>query len=232
MKTLLSAIIALTLSVAVIHADDNDKKTKEQSRKQGLKESENIVKEINDMSRETKVNKKVEEHQAHQARTIQWGIKDGSLTEAEADRINAIEKKIDELQKKLAEDKKMSKEDYSKLMKELNTAYRALFFERLDNEGKPRQIILMGKSLTLKKEYQEKINKQRLSESESKDIMKTYWDAVSVRYKTDGRFPITPERQAQMKSDCFTKLSAYFEMTDVPEKKSADAEKKPAETKK
>lgn len=232
MKTLLYAVTALAVSAAVLSADDNDQKAKAQARKQGLKDSESVVKEINDMSRETKVNKRVEEHQAYQSRTIQWGMKDGSLTEAEADRLNAIQKKIDALQKKLAEDKKISKEDYSKLMKELNASYRALFFERLDNEGKPRQMILMGKSLTLKKEYQEKINKQRLSEAESKDIMKTYWDAVSVRYKTDGRFPITPERQAQMRSDSFSKLSAYFDIADIPEKKQEPGETKSSDTKK
>ena len=179
--------------------------------------------ELNQMAREMRVSQYVREQLEDHARLLGYAVEKEQLTPAEQGRIKGILTGIERKLAKAEQNGKMTQTEAQNLQKELNRAYRMLWFLRRSKADNGFKIVFLGRPIVLREEYRK--NSGSLNQKEMKDILHAYYAASRVReqLRTDN---LSPRHRAELEKECFTLLADYFTLAE-PEKPEPDG-KKPA----
>ena len=218
----LSAILCLCLSVCLPLAAQYNK-----AARRGTKKASN---ELNQMAREIRVSRHVREQLEDHTRLLGYAIEKEQLTPGEQSRIKSI---LDGVERKLAKAEqtgKMTQTEAQNLQKELNRAYRMLWFLRRNKLDKGTKIVFLGRQIVLREEYRKKFESGSLNQNEMKEILHAYYAASRIReqLRTDD---LSPQHRANLEKECFTLLADYFTLAEPAEKPEPDG-KRPAQPQK
>ena len=218
----LSAILCLCLSVCLPLAAQYNK-----AARRGTKKASN---ELNQMAREIRVSRHVREQLEDHTRLLGYAIEKEQLTPGEQSRIKSI---LDGVERKLAKAEqtgKMTQTEAQNLQKELNRAYRMLWFLRRNKLDKSTKIVFLGRQIVLREEYRKKFESGSLNQKEMKEILHAYYAASRIReqLRTDD---LSPQHRANLEKECFTLLADYFTLAEPAEKPEPDG-KRPAQPQK
>ena len=177
-----------------------------------------------------RVSRHVREQLEDHTRLLGYAIEKEQLTPGEQSRIKSI---LDGVERKLAKAEqtgKMTQTEAQNLQKELNRAYRMLWFLRRNKLDKSTKIVFLGRQIVLREEYRKKFESGSLNQKEMKEILHAYYAASRIReqLRTDD---LSPQHRANLEKECFTLLADYFTLAEPAEKPEPDG-KRPAQPQK
>ena len=180
--------------------------------------------ELNSMAREMRVSQSVREQLEDHARLLGYAVEKEQLTPAEQGRIKGILTGIERKLAKAEQNGKMTRKEAENLQKELNRAYRMLWFLRRNKLDKGSKIVFLGRQIVLREEYRKKFESGSLNQKEMKEILRAYYKASRVReqLRTDN---LTPQHRANLEKECFTLLADHFTLAEPAAKPEPDGKK-------
>ncbi len=180
--------------------------------------------ELNMMAREMRVSRHVREQLEDHARLLEYAIEKEQLTPAEQSRIKSILAGVERKLAKAEQSGKMTQNEAQSLQKELNRAYRMLWFLRRNKLDKNTKIVFLGRQIVLREEYRKKFESGSLNQQEMKDILHAYYKASRVReqLRTDD---LSPQHRANLEKECFNLLADYFTLAETAEKPAPEGKK-------
>lgn len=221
---ILSAVLCFCLSAGLPLAAQYNKAARRGTNK--------AASELNQMAREMRVSRHVREQLEDHARLLGYAIEKEQLTPAEQSRIKNILAGVERKLAKAEQNGKMTQTEAQNLQKELNRAYRMLWFLRRNKLDKSTKIVFLGRQIVLREEYRKKFESGSLNQKEMKEILRAYYKASRVReqLRTDN---LTPQHRANLEKECFNLLADYFTLAEqTPAEKPEPDDKKPVPPKK
>ena len=218
----LSAVLCFCLSASLPLAAQYSKAARRGTNK--------AASELNSMAREMRVSQSVREQLEDHARLLGYAVEKEQLTPAEQGRIKGILTGIERKLAKAEQNGKMTRKEAENLQKELNRAYRMLWFLRRNKLDKGSKIVFLGRQIVLREEYRKKFESGSLNQKEMKEILRAYYKASRVReqLRTDD---LSPQHRANLEKECFNLLADYFTLAEPAEKPEPDG-KRPAQPQK
>ena len=181
--------------------------------------------ELNSMAREIRVSRHVREQLEDHTRLLEYAIEKEQLSPAEQRRIKSILEGVERMLARAEKNGKMTQTEAQNLQKELNRAYRTLWFLRRNKLDKNQKIVFLGRQIVLREEYRKKFESGSLNQKEMREILHAYYAACRVReqLRTDD---LSPQHRANLERECFTLLADYFTLAE-PAAPADPAAKKP-----
>ena len=172
--------------------------------------------ELNSVAREIRVSRRVREQIEDQTRLLEYAIEKEQLTPGEQRRIKSILEGIERMLARVEKNGKMTQNEAQNIQKELNRAYRTLWFLRRKKLDKNQKIVFLGRQIVLREEYRKKFESGSLNQKEMKEmkeILHAYYAASRVReqLRTDD---LSPQHRANLEKECFTLLADYFTLAE------------------
>ncbi len=156
--------------------------------------------------------KEVDARQANQARRIEHGIKNGSLTPDEVSKLEAQQKSIADMEAKFEGDGKLSRSECKQLNQELNTASRCIFAEKHDTEGNQMSVYRLGKNVKLNSDVAQKLEDPNLSKADARAFTHDFHHLMELKHAL-GTKELSDARRAEMQKQYNDLLNKYFTLS-------------------
>jgi len=154
----------------------------------------------------------VDRRENRQAKRIEHGIANGSLTVAEVSGLKSSAKSIADLQVSFKSDGKISKDEGKELRSALNSLSKDIFFEKHDTEGHQMAVRRLGKGRTvyLSSELISKFENGELTGKAARAITADMHKMVHLRMMLGGRVGLAKSKREKLQAEYNDLLNKYF----------------------
>jgi len=158
---------------------------------------------------ESRREKKVDERQDRQAKRIENGVKNGSLTPEELKTLENQQQSIASMETSLKGDGKLSRLEFKQLREQLDVASRCIFAEKHDGEGNTMPVYRLGKNVKLNPDVAQKLEDPNLSKTEARAFAHDFREMLRLKHELAAG-KLTDAQRAKAQSQYNDLLNKYF----------------------
>jgi hypothetical protein len=156
--------------------------------------------------------KVVDNRQERQARRIEHGVKNGSLTAAELKQLEEQQQRIAATEERMKGDGKLTRPEFAQLRERLDLASRCIFAEKHDGDGKTIPVYRLGRNVTLKPEFANKLADASLNRADARAFMVDFRQMLQLKHALSAG-ELSAEQRATMQLRYNELLNKYFVVT-------------------
>jgi hypothetical protein len=192
-----------------LRKDSKDLKGDRQDVRKDRKDLREDTKEVRSDKRELVVDKR----QENQARRIQNGIKNGSLTKEEAERLMLQQRGIERMEKTFEGDGKLSADEFARLRRGLNLASLSIWAEKHDDEGRTLPVYRLGRNVRVLPAVADKLHDGEIDRADARAFSKDFGRLLHLR-RALAVDTLTDEQRGKMQAEYDDMLNKYFVIVD------------------
>lgn len=162
-------------------------------------------------SREEKREAYVDRRQEHQEHRIDQGVKKGYLTPSETQKLQTMEKHIEDAEASFKSDGKLSKPEMKQLRDMLDQASVQIWAEKHDTEGNQMATLRYGKNVFAKNDFTARLENENLTGEQARQWMKEFRQASAMKRRLANEALTSAEREL-LQAQYNTFLNLYFEV--------------------
>ena len=160
--------------------------------------------------RQDKRDDKVDKREAHQAKRIDQGIKNGSLTASEQAQLKSQEDTIATMESSYKADGKLTPKEMQSLHTTLDTASRCIWADKHNTDGNQMPTYRLGKSVFAKNSFTSQMSDPNLNPATAKALCKDFRRLTELKRTLAGNLP--PAQRTTLQAEYNTLLNTYFDV--------------------
>jgi len=156
----------------------------------------------------------VDRRQAVQARRIEQGVRNGSLTAEELAKLRAQQEAIEQLEDAYKGDGKLTLQERRDLHMKLNYASRCIFAEKHDAEGTQMPVWRFGGNVYAKEAFLKQLEDESLTREQARQIIRDFRTALRLKHRLASE-NLGEDERARLQAEYNEILNRYFEIREA-----------------
>jgi hypothetical protein len=212
MKTWVTTGLAVAMAVWAVSspgASANDRRVRDR-REDARDKLRDLTPEQREKGRENAVDK----HEANQAKRIEHGIKNGSLTPDELAKLESQQAAIKAMEAKFEGDGKLTRSEFKELQEALNVASRCIFAEKHDTEGFQMPVYRLGRNVRLNPDVAQKLADDNLGKADARAFAKDFHRMLWAKHQLATDKDLSADQRAKLQAEYNDLLNKYFYLVE------------------